>query len=260
MSNFQNLKKDLKNYERKEKSKLLSRFFKTGPGQYGEGDIFLGLKTAETRNVAKKYSEICLSDIAKLLASKIHEHRAVAVMILNRQFTKGDFEQKQKIYKFYLKNISGINNWDLVDSSAHKIIGAYLGLMALPAEQAKHTRFLSRKAKGSYISGASREILYKFAKSNNLWKKRIAIMSTYHFIRKKEFKDALKISKVLLNDEHDLIHKAVGWMLREVGNRDIVAEERFLKRHYQKMPRTMLRYAIEKFPETKRQAYLKGSV
>lgn len=237
MTKLQNLKKDLKSCEEKEKSKISSRFFKTGPGQYGEGDIFLGLKTAETRSVAKKYSELCLPDIAKLLASKIHEHRTVAVTILNGQFAKGDFEQKQKIYKFYLKNIAGINNWDLVDCSAHRIIGAYLD-----------------------ISGAPREILYKFAKSNNLWEKRIAIMSTYHFIRKKEFKHALKISKMLLNDGHDLIHKAVGWMLREVGNRNMAVEESFLKKHYQKMPRTMLRYAIEKFPETKRQAYLKGKV
>ena len=226
----------MKKYQIKEKSKILSRFFKTGPGQYSEGDVFLGLKTAETRTVAKKYSEICLPDIAKLLASKIHEYRSAAIIILTHRFKKANLAGKKEIYKFYLKNISGINNWDLVDSSAHKIIGAYLD-----------------------VSGDSKQILYKLAKSNDLWKKRIAIISTYHFIRKKEFEDALKISKILLNDEHDLIHKAVGWMLREVGNRNMPAEERFLKKYYQKMPRTMLRYAIEKFPETKRQSYLKGS-
>ncbi|MBL7156042.1 MAG: DNA alkylation repair protein [Candidatus Pacebacteria bacterium] len=237
MSKLEKLKKDLKSHETKDKAKILGRFFKTGPGQYGEGDIFLGLKTAETRSIAKKYSDLQLSDVAKLLSSKIHEQRTVAVMILNHQFRKGDFEQKKEIYEFYLKNISGINNWDLVDSSAHKIMGEYLD-----------------------ISGNSREVIYNFARSNDLWKKRIAIMTTYYFIRKKEFKDALKIAKILLNDKHDLIHKAVGWMLREIGNRDLDEEERFLKKYYKKMSRTMLRYAIEKFEEKKRQAYLKGII
>jgi len=231
------LKKDLKKYQNPEKTKILGRFFKTGPGEYAEGDVFLGLKTADTRSVAKKYSELSLSDISRLLGSKIHEHRAVAVMILNRRFEKGDFKEKQKIYKFYLKNIAGINNWDLVDSSAHRIIGAYLD-----------------------ISGESKEMIYKFCKSDNLWKRRIAVIATYHFIRKNEFEDTLKIAKILLNDKHDLIHKAVGWMLREIGNRDLVTEEQFLKKYYKEMPRTMFRYAIEKFPEKKRQVYLKGNI
>ena len=237
MLKLKDLKRDLRGYKRPDGAKNLQRFFKTGPGEYGEGDVFLGLKTAETKSVAKKYSELSLSDAAKLLASNIHEERSAAVIILNHQFQKNDLKGKEKIYNFYLRNISGINNWDLVDSSAHKIIGAYLD-----------------------ISGVSRKIIYKFARSNNLWKRRIAIIATYHFIRKKDFKDALKIAKILLNDKHDLIHKAVGWMLREIGNRDLAAEEHFLKRNYEKMPRTMLRYAIEKFPENKRQAYLKGKV
>jgi len=234
---LQELKKDLRRCQKPEKAKVLQRFFKTGPGEYAEGDIFLGLKVAETRSVAKKYFELCLSDISKLLASKIHEHRTTAVMILNRRFEKGDFKEKQKIYKFYLKNVSGINNWDLVDSSAHRIIGAYLD-----------------------ISGESKEVIYKFCKSDNLWKRRIAVIATYHFIRKNKFEDTLKIAKILLNDKHDLIHKAVGWMLREIGNRDLATEEEFLKKCYKEMPRTMLRYAIEKFPEKRRQAYLKGNI
>ena len=237
MSKLQNLKNDLKKYQRPDSAKVLQRFFKTGSGEYGEGDVFWGLNTGETRSVAKKYLDLDLSDAAKLLASKIHEQRSVALMILKHQFEKGDFEKKKKIYQFYLKNISGINNWDLVDCSAPEIMGGYL-----------------------YLSDSSREILYQFAHSNNLWKKRISIIATFYFIRKKEFKDALKIAKILLNDKEDLIHKAVGWMLREIGNRDLAVEERFLKKHYQKMPRTMLRYAIEKFPEDKRQAYLKGKI
>jgi len=237
MSKLQNLKNDLKKYQRPDSAKVLQRFFKTGSGEYGEGDVFWGLNTGETRSVAKKYLDLDLSDAAKLLASKIHEQRSVALMILKHQFEKGDFEKKKKIYQFYLKNISGINNWDLVDCSAPEIMSAYL-----------------------YFSGASRKALYRFAQSDNLWKRRISTMATFYFIRKKEFKDALKIAKILLNDKEDLIHKAVGWMLREIGNRDLAVEERFLKKHYQKMPRTMLRYAIEKFPEDKRQAYLKGKI
>jgi len=237
MKNLQNLKKELKSFKKPDKASSLQRFFKTGKGEYGEGDIFLGLKTAETSSVAEKYKGLSFSELKELLASKIHEERSVAVMILNRQFQKGGFKEKEKIHEFYLKNLSGINNWDLIDTSAHRIIGAYLDL-----------------------SGKSRKFLYEFAKSDNLWKRRIAIMTTYHFIRKKEFKDTLRIAEILLNDKEDLIHKAVGWMLREIGNRDLAAEERFLKRHYKKMPRTMLRYAIEKFPEKKRQAYLKNKI
>ena len=237
MSEFKNLKKDLRKYKNSECAKLLSRYFKTGSGQYGEGDIFLGLKVGQIRNLARKYQNASLLTIEKLLASKIHEERVVAVIILIHQFQKVDLRGKNEIYKFYLKNISGVNNWDLVDISCHKIIGAYLD-----------------------ISGVSREILYKFAKSNNLWKKRISIITTFQFIKKEEFKEALKIAKILLNDKHDLIHKAVGWVLREIGKKDFVTEEQFLKKYYKKMPRTMLRYAIERFPEKKRQAYLKGKI
>ncbi|PJC77202.1 DNA alkylation repair protein, partial [Candidatus Shapirobacteria bacterium CG_4_8_14_3_um_filter_39_11] len=175
--------------------------------------------------------------ISKLLASKLHEERVVAVMILAKRLNKADLSGKKEIYDFYFENISGINNWDLVDSSAPIIVGGYL-----------------------YLSGETREVLYKLVKSNNLWKKRIAMMATFYFIKERDFSDALKIAEILVNDSHDLIHKAVGWMLREVGNRDIGTEEKFLEKYYKQMPRTMLRYAIEKFPEEKRQKCLKGKI
>lgn len=237
MKELENLKKDIRKYKDAECAKLLQRYFKTGPGEYGEGDIFLGLKVGQVKNVAKKYQNVSLSIVEKLLTSKIHEQRTVAIFILIHQFEKADLKEKNKIYKFYLKNISGINNWDLVDISCHKIIGKYLD-----------------------ISGSSRDILYKFAKSSNFWKRRISIITTFQFIRNQDFKDALKIAEILLNDKEDLIHKAVGWVLRAIGDKNFAVEEKFLKKHYKKMPRTMLRYAIEKFPEEKRQAYLKGMV
>ena len=237
MNDLKNLKNDLRSFQRLEKAKILMRFFKTGKGEYGEGDEFLGLMTDETRSVAKKYFDLPLADISKLLASKLHEERVVAVMILAKRLNKADLSGKKEIYDFYFKNISGINNWDLVDSSAPIIVGGYL-----------------------YLSGETREVLYKLVKSNNLWKKRIAMMATFYFIKERDFSDALKIAEILVNDSHDLIHKAVGWMLREVGNRDIGTEEKFLEKYYKQMPRTMLRYAIEKFPEEKRQKCLKGKI
>ena len=237
MNDLKNLKNDLRSFQRLEKAKILMRFFKTGKGEYGEGDEFLGLMTDETRSVARKYFDLPLADISKLLASKLHEERVVAVIILAKRLNKADLSGKKEIYDFYFENISGINNWDLVDSSAPIIVGGYL-----------------------YLSGETREVLYKLVKSNNLWKKRIAMMATFYFIKERDFSDALKIAEILVNDSHDLIHKAVGWMLREVGNRDIGTEEKFLEKYYKQMPRTMLRYAIEKFPEEKRQKCLKGKI
>jgi len=231
------LKKDLRKFAKPSKAKILQRFFKTGPGEYAEGDIFLGLKTDETKSVAKKYEDLSLPELKKLLLSKIHEERVTAVMILNRRFLRADPKKKKVIYQFYLENISGINNWDLVDGSAPVIIGGYLD-----------------------VSGDSRKILYRFAVSNSLWERRIGMMATFFFIKKNKYEDAFKIAKILLEDNEDLIHKAVGWMLREIGKRKQEQEEKFLKKYYQKMPRTMLRYAIEKFPEAKRQAYLKSKV
>lgn len=213
----------------------LQRFFKTGKGEYGEGDIFYGIKVPEQRMIAKQFKDLALNDLKTLILSKVHEERLIAAFILVDQFKSGDEKKKKIIFNFYLKNRKGINNWDLVDLSAPKIVGAYL-------------------------IDKEKDLLYNFAHSKDLWEKRISIISTQAFIREHFFEDTLKISEILLNDKHDLIHKAVGWMLREVGNRDMETEEEFLRRHYKEMPRTMLRYAIEKFPEQKRIAYLRGKI
>ncbi|MEI7718324.1 MAG: DNA alkylation repair protein [archaeon] len=235
MSNLVNLRKELKSLANLEKAKILQGFFKTGKGQYGEGDVFLGIVVPIQRIVAKKHLDLSFEDLQKLMDSKIHEERLVALMILVLRYKITDSKDKFKIFKFYMKNYKNINNWDLVDLSAPNIVGNYL---------------LDKK----------RDILYEFVNSSNLWKKRIAILSTFTFIRKNQFEDTLKISETLLDDKHDLIHKAVGWMLREVGKRNLKVEEDFLKKHYKNMPRTMLRYAIEKFEEKKRKAYLNGEI
>lgn len=225
----------LKKLSSSKNAEVLKRFFKTGKGQYGEGDIFYGIKVPETRAVARLYSKLPLQECSTLLKAKVHEERLLALMIMGLQFRKGTEEQKKKIYSFYIKHLRYVNNWDLVDSSAHIIAGAYL-------------------------FDKSREPLYRLARSQNLWEKRVAIIATFWFIRLNDFSDTLRISEILLDDEHDLIHKAVGWMLREVGKRDLKTEQKFLANHYKKMPRTMLRYAIEKFPEALRLRYLKGAV
>ena len=230
---LENLKKELSDLADFEKANLLQGFFKTGEGQYGEGDIFLGIIVPNTRRVAKKYVGLELSEIKKILYSKIHEERLCALLILVEKFTKADESNKKLLYEFYIKNAKQVNNWDLVDLSAPKIVGAYL---------------LSKDKK----------ILYRLASSKNLWEKRISIISTMTFIRNNQYKDTLKLAGILMKDKHDLIHKAVGWMLREVGKKSLKDEEVFLKKHYKKMPRTMLRYAIEIFPEEKRMKYLKG--
>jgi 3-methyladenine DNA glycosylase AlkD len=231
MTKLSKLQGEIKGKANPLKAKLLQGFFKTGKGQYGEGDIFLGLMVPIQREMVKKYQDLPLVDIQKLLDSKIHEERLIALLILVLQFKKGDASKRKTIFDFYLKNSRNINNWDLVDLTAPNIVGEFL-------------------------LDKDRIIIYKLAKSHNLWEKRIATLATFTFIKFGKFKDALKIAEILLNDNHDLIHKAVGWMLREIGKRDLLAEERFLKKHYKKMPRTMLRYAIEKFPEKKRKKYL----
>ena len=228
------LKDELTSIANDEKAKIYSRFFKTGPGEYGEDDIFIGLTVPEQRAIAKKYYDLSIKDLQKLLSSKIHEHRLTALFILMHKYEKSDEKGKEEIFNFYLKNTKHINNWDLIDLSAHKILGDYI----LNNQQFK-------------------KIIYKFAKSNSLWEKRIAILSTFILIKNNKFEDTLKISEVLLNDRHDLIHKAVGWMLREVGKKDQKVEEDFLKKHYKKMPRTMLRYAIERFDKKKKEFYMK---
>ena len=210
-------------------------FFKTGKGQYGEGDQFLGIRVPVTRKYAKKFKGAPMPVVRKLLKSKYHEERLMAVILLVGKFKTGNESDRRKIYELYLKNTKYINNWDIIDSSAHFIVGPHL-------------------------QDSSHEKLAELAKSEDLWERRIAIMSTFHFIRQGEFDTALKISRQLVNDKEDLIHKAVGWMLREIGNRDRATEEKFLKAHYRSMPRTMLRYAIEKFPEKRRQQYLKGKI
>jgi len=226
------LKNELRNLADFEKANILQRFFKTGKGDYGEGDIFLGIIVPNTRKVAKKFIDLPLSEIKIILYSKVHEERLCALLLLVEKFSKADEKEKKEVFNFYIKNSKQANNWDLVDLSAPRIVGRYL---------------LDKK---------DRKILYKFAKSKNLWKKRISILSTYTFIKKGQYKDTFKIAEILMNDKHDLIHKAVGWMLREVGKMSLKDEEIFLKKYYKKMPRTMLRYAIEKFPEDKRVKYL----
>ncbi len=212
-------------------------FFKTGKGQYGEGDQFLGIVVPKCRSIAKEYHNLSFKEIQTLLHSSIHEERLIALLILVSQFQKGNEKTKEKIFRFYLRSTKWINNWDLVDLSADKIVGAYL----LPCKQ-------------------ERSVLTELARSSSLWKRRIAIVSTFAFIREKQYTDTINIAKLLLRDSHDLIHKAVGWMLREMGKRDIATLVQFLQPRYKIMPRTMLRYAIEKFPEEARKAYLRGEV
>jgi len=226
---------ELKKAGSKKDAEILQWFFKTGKGEYGEGDKSLGIRVPKIREIAKKYKKLTPKEINKALKSKYHEERLCALLILVEKYSKAGEGEKEEIVKFYLANTKYINNWDLVDLTAPKILGKHL---------------LNR----------NRKILTKLSRSENLWERRISILSTFEFIRNKDFSDTLKISKKLLKDEQDLIHKAVGWMLREIGKRDLKTEEEFLKKHYNKMPRTMLRYAIEKFPEKKRLAYLEGRI
>jgi 3-methyladenine DNA glycosylase AlkD len=232
------LKNDLQKLADKKRAKQCLRFHKTGKGDYAEGDKFLGITGPDQRLVAKKYIEIKLPDLQKLINSPWHEHRQTSFLILVYKYQKAkDDKIKKQIFDFYIKNRKYANNWDLVDVSTPHVVGNYV------------LEFNKNK-----------NLLYKYAESKNLWERRIAILATFSFIRDNKFEDTLKISKILLNDKHDLIHKAVGWMLREVGKRNQKVEEEFLKKYYKKMPRTMLRYAIEKFEETKRQKYLKSKI
>jgi 3-methyladenine DNA glycosylase AlkD len=230
---LEEFKKEYKGLADKNQARILSGFFKTGPGQYGEGDVFLGIKVPIQRAAIKKYFPMSLVEVEKLLSSSFHEHRLSALFILIRQFEKGDDEAKEKIYKLYLKALAGgqINNWDLVDMSAPNIVGKYL-------------------------EENNRSILYALVSSKNLWERRVAVLATFTFIRNKDFKDILVLAKKLLSDKEDLMHKAVGWMLREAGKRDEAVLRDFLNENVVKMPRTMLRYAIEKFDERERKKYL----
>lgn len=215
-----------------ETARILQGFFKTGPGQYSEGDVFLGIKTPEIRAVASEFPDISLDTAIGLLHSRLHEERLLALLFLMRHFSNGNTHERQSVYHAYLANSAWINNWDLVDLSAPHVVGAYL------ADQA-------------------RTPLYQLVRSASLWERRIAMVATLHFIRHNDFDDTLQLAEQLLHDREDLMHKSTGWMLREVGKRDQTRLEIFLQQHCQAMPRTMLRYAIERFPETLRQAYLR---
>ena len=213
------------------------KFFKTGPGEYGYGDVFLGIRMPVIRKFAKDHGQdLSRPQIQVLIQSKYHEERMLGLIILVNQYKKVQTDkEKNSAYNFYIKNFKFINNWDLVDVTCPHIIGPHL-------------------------IDKDRDVLYKWARSKDLWVKRISIVTNWWFIRKNDLKDVFKISQILLQDDHDLIHKAVGWMLREAGKKDLKKLETFLQKNHQKMPRTMLRYAIERFPESKRQRYLKGTI
>ncbi len=211
------------------------RFFKTGKGEYGEGDVFLGIRVPKLRVAAKQFEHLTLPQVSKSLKSRFHEERLCAVLILVRKYERGDEGVRDEVFRMYLDHTKYVNNWDLVDSSAHKIVGPHL-------------------------SSRSHDLLFELAESSSLWERRIAIISTLYFIKQDKYEPTLLVSEMLLDDPEDLIHKAVGWMLREVGNRNPALERSFLQDRYKRMPRTMLRYAIEKFPKAERKRYLAGEV
>ncbi|MBO82897.1 MAG: DNA alkylation repair protein [Actinobacteria bacterium] len=227
-----NLLKELKTLSDIQIAEHAQRFFKTGKDEYGEGDKFLGIRVPILRKKAEQYKYLSLEEISHLLQSQFNEIRLISLFILIKSYEKSDHKHKEEIVNLYIGNIAFINNWNLVDASAPNILGDYL---------------MNKK----------KTLLYLLASSNNLWERRIAIMSTFNFIKKGLYKDTIKIAAILINDREDLIHKAVGWMLREVGNRDFNIEVSFLNKYADKMPRTMLRYSIEKFPEGLRKEYLK---
>ena len=232
MSYHMQVKAELEKQSDPEQAMKLQRFFKTGEGEYGEGDIFLGLRVPDQRRIAKRFKDIPLHDVQELIQSGVHEHRLTALFILTEQFNRGDEEARKRIVDLYLGNTVHVNNWDLVDSSAHKILGEWL-------------------------VDKPRDVLYELAESESLWERRISIISTFAFIRRGDLSDALALAQALINDGHDLIHKASGWALREVGKKDQSALEKFLSEHYQSMPRTMLRYALERVPEERKRFYMK---
>ena len=234
MSNLKELRSDLRNLANPAKAKILQGFFKTDKGEYGEGDIFLGVIVPESRKIAIKYHSLSLKETELLLKSKIHEERLIALLILVHNYEKY-FEKRKEIFDFYIKNTRYINNWDLVDLSSHHIVGEYL-------------------------AHRDKSILYRLARSKLLWDRRISIISTLCFIKNKDFLESLKLAEILLQDKHDLIQKATGWMLREIGKKDVLVLERFLKKYYKIMPRTTLRYAIEHFAGKKRKMYLEDKI
>ena len=234
MDSSKDILKKLKSFSNSEKDKFLSKVFKTGMGEYGEGDQFWGITVPDIRSVGKEYyKKVSLEEVKSLLVHQVHEVRLCAYIILTYRFEKGNILEKEEVYTFYTKNLQGCNNWDIVDLSCYKILGEYL-----------------------YITKGDKGILYQLANSNNLWKQRISIVSTYAFLKRNEFDVTLKISKLLLNHKHDLIHKAVGWMLREVGKRNIDVLREFLNENIQNMSRTTLRYSIERMSHDEKKSYL----
>lgn len=227
------IRKHLRRLADGKRAAISARFFKTGPGEYGEGDRFVGIRVPVLRRLARHYQATPVDQIRVLLASPVHEQRLLALLLLVRAFGQADPAGQRKIYRLYLAQLRWINNWDLVDSSAGPIVGAYL-------------------------QDRSRKPLHRLARSKNLWRRRIAVLATFHFIKNREYAETLALAKLLLKDQEDLIHKAVGWMLREIGKRDRTSLEKFLRRHHQTMPRTMLRYAIERLPKAMRRRYLDG--
>ena len=213
----------------------LQRFFKTGPGQYGEGDKFLGVRVPVLRRLARAYRDLSVDDALALLQSKWHEERLLGLLLLVQHYQGGEKARKQVVYDAYLAHTRHINNWDLVDASAEHIVGPH-------------------------VPPGSLDVLERLAASADLWERRMAMLATFHWIKQGQFAPALRIATLLLNDRHDLIHKAVGWMLREIGKRDRVTEVAFLREHHAAMPRTALRYAIEHFPERDRTRYLAGTI
>ncbi len=235
MNHFFSIRKELDQFSNQKIAAHSQKFFKTGKGEYGEGDHFIGVRVPVVRKIAGKYRGITQKDLTRLLISKIHEERLLALIIMVEQYKRADDEQKSTLFRLYIEHTECINNWDLIDTSVHHIIG-------------------------NYLENKDKTQLHQWAESESLWERRMAIMATFYFIRQGSFDDTFLIAEKLLHDKHDLIHKAVGWMLREVGNRDQEREELFLAKYYQIMPRTMLRYAIEKFDEMKRKQYLKGEI
>jgi 3-methyladenine DNA glycosylase AlkD len=231
---LEELRKELQKLSNKKRAAAMQKFFKTAEGEYAFGDVFIGLTVPQSRQLAIKYKDLAFEDLYKLIRSEVHEERLIALLIMVHNF-KADEMLQRRIYEFFMKNIKFVNNWDLVDLASDKIVGGYL-------------------------IDKPKAVLYKLANSKNMWERRIAMVATYNFIKNEMYDDAISIAEKLVEDENDLIQKAVGWMLREVGKRNKSIEEAFLKKHYKTMGRTALRYSLEKFPETSRKAYMLGTV
>jgi 3-methyladenine DNA glycosylase AlkD len=276
------LKKEIKQAANPQKAKHLMRFFKTEKGEYGEGDIFLGIMVPKSRELAKKYADLDIKQLGELIKSKYHEERLLALFILVNKYKKTN--HKKICFHFYIKNMKYINNWDLVDLSTPNIVGEHLLLLdstrslSDSSEPGGDTLKTSDNKSNSTVDNTSRDISWKILKntlregsrpidslkllikSENVWERRIGVLATFRFIKVGKFTESLKLAEMLINDRHDLMHKAVGWMLREIGKRDQKTEIEFLNKYYRKMPRTMLRYSIEKFPKDLRQSYMLGKL